>query len=82
MDIYFLSENPTIIIALQFLQKYVKMFKSTAVSINVICPPIIQVQQYALPKPLHSVYLTTHPPSIYKSNATINSPSIRYGIDF
>ena len=59
-----------------FDKNSVKIFKSTEVSINALCPPIIQGRRNAPSQPLYSVSLPNYPPSIHKSNATINASSI------
>ena len=83
LDPYFLSDKPATIIVLQFLTKNpVKIFKSTEVNITALCPPIIQGHRNAPSQPLYSVSLTTHPPSIHKSNATMNISSIQDRISF
>ena len=55
----------------------VKMFNFTEVDITALCPPIIKVNRNAPSRPLYSVYLPTPPPSIHKSNSTINFSSIQ-----
>ena len=71
-----------IIIALQFLKKSVKIFKSTEVSINELCPPTIQGHYNAPLQTLYSVSLSTHPPSIHKANAKIDASLIQDRIGF
>ena len=50
----------------------IKILKSTEVNITVLFPPIIQGRRNAPSQPLYSESLSTHPPSIYKSNTTKN----------
>ena len=49
---------------------------------SVIFSPIIQGHFNAPSQPLYSVSLTTHPPSIHKSNTTISASSIQDRIAF
>ena len=58
-----------------FENNSVKIFKSTEVNINTLCPPIIQGHRNAPSKPLYSVFLPTYPLSTHKENASINVSS-------
>ena len=60
-----------------FDKNYVKIFKSIEVNITAIFPPIIKGPCNAPSQHLYSVSIPTHPPPIYKANATINVSSIR-----
>ena len=65
-----------------FDKNSVKIFKSTEVNINALCPPIIEGHHNAPSQPLYSMSLKTHPPSISKENSTINVSSVRDCIAF
>ena len=65
-----------------FDKNSVKIFKSTEVNINALCPPIIQGHRNTPSQPLYLVSLPTFPLLTHKENESINVLSIQDCIDF